>query len=119
MANRLIYELPEPLYGETHVNFFEVRVVPGVAIYLTGNLGSMSGRDFEWSRNLDFPVGWVERNITGDEFKAFLRFVDAQRGGAPTEGTSNFRDSDIAHWLNKYGWRGKETNDSWHTDWPA
>lgn len=94
---RLLYPLPEPYRGATHVDFYEVLVTPNVSVRLTGNLGTLADGEFVQDPDLRDVV----RSIDGREYtEGFKPYVQAQ--GAPG---GNFRDADLGYWLTAWAWQ--------------
>lgn len=93
----MLYKLPEPYRGATHISWYEVLVTPDTALKLTGEFGTVV--DGEFTRDPDLRHPW--RVIEGREYADGFR-ADAQARGAPR---GNFRDEDISAHLDKWGWR--------------
>lgn len=103
----MIYELPTKKYGQNAVQFYEVLVTPNESVKLTGTLGKVNAAG-EFTAAADPMIGrpgGVVRTIAGDEFEAFIEYVDSQRPGSPALGSSTFRKEDLGYWLTIHGWR--------------
>ena len=91
----MLYPLPAPYRGATHLYIYEVLVTPSESVRLTGTLGTVEADAFV----PDPDLRGVVREIRGAEYTdGFRPFVNAQ--GAPG---GNFRDADLAYWLTAYG----------------
>lgn len=93
----MIYTLPEPFKGATHLFVEETFTDFSTQVRVTGVLGTMEKDVFV--RDPDLIA--VSRTIGGTEYlKGFHPYVKEQ--GAPN---GNFRDVDLTFWFDKYGWK--------------
>lgn len=106
----MVQELATPYRGATHVGWqqIEKHAPAGVhdAVYMIGRYGSL---DLEGAFVPDAELGPVYRRIVGPEFDAFMQSVIV--GGRPTDLRGEWRESDLAAWLETWGLTN-ETN-SW------
>lgn len=111
---RFLYEIPSPVTtlngDQTHVLFRDIEVTPETSIRLQGDLGTLRD-DGSFKPDPDYANGRIVRSISGEEYAAYMEYVDEQRSGAASEGTATFYGQDVGYWLTTYGWR--DQNNSW------
>ena len=96
----MLYKLPEPFKGATHLLVEETFTDFATQVRVTGRLGTTVDDKEPWFLPDPFLLA-VSRVIAGTEYaKGFRPYVNEQ--GAPN---GNFRDVDLIVWFDKYGWK--------------